>query len=332
MFIEILFKNRYLPKCRQIALAFVIGLATQYGMAQPYPSRPLRIIVTSSPGGGPDIATRQVANELVLQLGQQVVVDNRPGASGIIAYEMLARAMPDGYTLGYLATGLGSIPSAFSKLPFDSARDFQPIIQLASGGTILAVFPPLPIHSVKELIELARAKPGTLSFGSSGVGTTQHLAMELFKVMTATNLVHVSYKNIQQAHTDVIGGQIPIVCDSNPALLPHVRSGRVRAIAVTTLKRSSALPEVPTVDESGIPGFEITVWGGFSFPARTPLELVLRLNAEFNKALLSPSISKSITDRGSTPVGGTPERFAEHLKRETAKWAGVSKAAGIKPQ
>lgn len=315
-----------------MALALVIGVATQYVYAQPYPNRPLRIIVTSSPGGGPDIAARQVANELGLQLGQQVVVDNRPGASGIIGYEMLARATPDGYTLGYIGSGFGSIPSAFSKLPFDSARDFQPIILLASGGTILAVSPSLPIRSVKDLIELARAKPGTLSFGSSGVGTSQHLAMELFKVMTATNLVHVSYKNIQQAHTDVIGGQIPIVCDSNPALLPHVKSGRLRAIGVTTLKRSPALAEVPTVDESGIPGFEVTVWGGYSFPARTPRERVLRLNAEFNKALLSPPVSKSITDRGSIPVGGTPEQFAEHIKRETVKWAGVSKAAGIKAQ
>jgi tripartite-type tricarboxylate transporter receptor subunit TctC len=332
MDIKKLFKNIYLHDVGRAALLLLMGVAMQHAAAQPYPNRPLRMIVTSGPGGGPDIAARQVANELGLQLGQQVVVDNRPGASGIIGYETLARAMPDGYTLAYIATGFGSIPSAFSKLPFDSARDFQPIVQLASGGTILAVFPPLPIHSVKDLIELARAKPGTLSFGSSGVGTSQHLAMELFKVMTATNMVHVSYKNIQQAHTDVIGGQIPIVCDSSTALLPHVKSGRLRALGVTTLKRSSALPEVPTVDEAGVPGFEITLWGGFSFPARTPRDLVLRLNAEINKVLLSPSVSKSITDRGSILVGGTPEQFAEHLKRETAKWAGVIKAAGIKPQ
>lgn len=305
---------------------------TPHVAAQPYPIRPLRIIVASGTGSGPDTAARVTAHELGLQLGQQVVVDNRPGASGIIGYEMLARAVPDGYTLGYIGAAFGSIPSMFSKLPFDSARDFQPIIQFASGVSVLAVSPSLPIRSVKELIKLARAKPGTLSFGSAGVGTSPHLAMELLKVTTATNMIHVSYKNLQQAHTDVMSGQIHIVCDSSLALVPHVKSGRLRAIGVTTLKRSSALPEVPTLDEAGVAGYEMTLWGGLSFPARTPRERVLRLNAEINKALLSPSVSKTVTDLGSVPAGGTPEQFAELLRRETAKWAGVIKAAGLKPQ
>jgi tripartite-type tricarboxylate transporter receptor subunit TctC len=300
--------------------------------AHNYPTKPLRIIVPSASGGGPDISARQVASELSLQLGQQVVVDNRPGASGIIGYEMMARAAPDGYTFGFIGIPFVTNPSMYSKLPYDSTRDLQPIMLFASSANILAVSPSLPIRSVKELIEQARAKPGALSFGSAGNGSGQHLSMELLKVVTGINIVHVPYKGIQQAITDVIGGQIHIVCDNISSLLPHVRSGRMRALGVTTMKRSPVVPEAPTLDESGIPGFEITGANGYSFPARTPRELVLRLNAELNKALLSPSMLKAIADRGSAPIGGTPEQFAEHLRRETEKWAKVIKAAGIKPQ
>jgi tripartite-type tricarboxylate transporter receptor subunit TctC len=301
-------------------------------VAADYPIRPLRIIVPSASGGGPDIAARSLANELSLQLGQQVVVDNRPGASGIIGFEMLARAAPDAYTFGYIATNFTTTPSMFAKLPYESTRDFQPIIQFTSGANILAASPTLPIRSVKELIEQVRAKPGALSFGSGGNGSLQHISMELLKSVTGINILHVSYKGIQQAITDVIGGQIHLVCDTISSVLPHVRSGRVRALGVTSLKRSPVVPEVPTLDEAGIAGFEVTNWGGYALPARTPRDLVLRLNAELNKALMSPAVLKGIADRGATPIGGTPEQFAEHLKRETAKWAGVIKAAGIKPQ
>jgi tripartite-type tricarboxylate transporter receptor subunit TctC len=300
--------------------------------AEAYPNRPLRIIVPSASGGAPDIAARNLANELGSQLRQQVVVDNRPGASGIIGYEMIARAAPDGYTFGYIAFGFATNPSVYLKLPYDGARDLQPVILFASAAQILAVSPSLPIRSLKDLIDQARAKPGALSFGSSGNGTSQQLAMEMIKSKTDINMVHVAYKGIQQAITDVIGGQIQAVCDTTSSMLAHVRSGRLRALGITSLKRSPVLPELPTIDESGIAGFEMGNWGGYSVPARTPRDLVLRLNSELNKALLSPSVSKSIAERGSTPVGGTPEQFAEHLKRETAKWAAVIKAAGIKPQ
>ena len=215
---------------------------------------------------------------------------------------------------------------------YDSTRDFQPLILFGSSPQILAVTPSLPIRSVKELIEQARAKPGALSFGSSGVGSGQHLAMELLKIMTDTNMVHVSYKGIQQAITDVIGGQIHIVCDNISSMLPHVRSGRVRALAVATLKRAPLVPELPTIDEAGIAGYELTTWAGYALPARAPRDLVVRLNAEINKALSSPSVSKAMADRGAIPIGGTPAQFAEHLRRETVKLAGVIKAAGIKPQ
>jgi tripartite-type tricarboxylate transporter receptor subunit TctC len=313
------------------AIAAMLMIGRQPSAAD-FPIRPLRIIVPSASGGGPDISARQVANELSLQLRQQVVVDNRPGASGIIGYEMMARAAPDGYTFGFIGIPFATNPSMYSKLPYDSTRDLQPIMLFASSANILAVSPSLPIRSVKDLIEQARAKPGALSFGSAGNGSGQHLSMELLKVVTGINIVHVSYKGIQQAITDVIGGQIHIVCDNISSMLPHVRSGRMRALGVTSLKRSPVVPEAPTLDESGIPGFEITGGNGYSFPARTPRELVLRLNAELNKALLSPSVLKGLADRGSTPIGGTPEQFAEHLRKETEKWAKVIKAAGITPQ
>jgi tripartite-type tricarboxylate transporter receptor subunit TctC len=301
-------------------------------VAADYPNRPVRIIVATASGSGADIAARNLANELSSQLRQQVVVDNRPGASGIIGYEMVSRAAPDDYTVGYIAFGFATNPSVYLKLPYEGTRDLQPVILFASAAQILAVSPSLPIRSVKELINLARAKPGALSYGSTGNGTSQQLAMEMIKSKTEINLVHVAYKGIQQAITDVIGGQIHAVCDTTSSMLSHVRSGRLRALGITSLKRSPVLPDLPTIDEAGIPGFEMGNWGGYSVPSRTPRDLVLRLNAELNKALLSPSVSKSIAERGSTPIGGTPEQFAEHLKRETAKWAGVIKAAGIKPQ
>jgi tripartite-type tricarboxylate transporter receptor subunit TctC len=300
--------------------------------AAEYPNRPLRIIVPFASGSGADIAVRNLASELSLQVGQQVVADNRSGASGIIGYEMVARAAPDGYTFGYVTSSFATNPSLNLKLPYDSMRDFQPVILFTSSMNILTVTPSLSVRSTKELIELARSKPGALLFGSNGAGSPAHLSMEVLKSMTATNMVHVSYKGIQQAITDVISGQIQIVSDSIAALAPHVRSGRVRALGVTSLKRSPVMPEVPTLDEAGIPGFELTTWGGYAFPAHTPRDLVLRLNAELNKVLLSPTMLKSIAENGFTPIGGTPEHFAEHVRRETAKWAGVIKAAGIKAQ
>jgi tripartite-type tricarboxylate transporter receptor subunit TctC len=300
--------------------------------AQQYPVRPIRLIVASAPGGAPDISARNLVNELGPQLRQQVVVDNRPGAGGIIGYEMLARAAPDGYTIAYIGSNFATLPSLYSKLPYDSARDFQPVILYASNANLLAVTPSLPIRSVKELIELARAKPGALSYGSPGVGGSAHLAMELLKTMTGTNIVNVGYKGSQQAITDVISGQIQVICDVIAPILPHVKSRRVRALGVTTRVRFTLLPEVPTLDEAGIPGYEITNWGGYSFPARSPQDAVLRLNTEINKALSAPSVAKSIFERGSIAIGGTPEQFAEHIAKETVKWAKVVAAAGVLPQ
>jgi tripartite-type tricarboxylate transporter receptor subunit TctC len=261
-----------------------------------------------------------------------VVVDNRPGAAGIIGYEVLARAAPDGYTFGYMTFAFITNPSLFSKLPYDSVRDFQPVIFQSSATWLLTVTPSLPIRSVKDLTEHARANPGTLSYGSAGMGGGQHLVMELFKAQTGTNIVHVAYKGVQQAISDVISGEIHIVCDNIASIFPHVQSGRLRGLGVTTLKRSPVVPELPTIAEAGIPGYEAAFTPGYIVPARMPHEIVMRLNAEINKALQSPTIAEKFRANGATIVGGTPEQFAEHIRSETAKWSKVIRAAGITPQ
>ena len=298
--------------------------------AQSYPNRPVRIILASAPGGSPDTHGRLMASELTKQMGQQVVVENRPGASGLIGYELMAKAAPDGYTIGYATFLVATNPSMFSKLPYDMARDFQPVIHQVSALNVLTVTPALPVKSVQELIDHARSQPGKLSFGSSGNGTSMHLSMELFKQMTGTQLLHVPYKAIQQATTDAIGGQLQVVCDNMGSILPHVRAGRLRGLAVTSSRRSPAIPELPTVAEAGVPGFEIMPWSGYVVPARVPRDIVVRLNAEINKALVSPTITEKFAAMGSMPIGGTPEQFAEHVRKETAKWANVIKTAGIR--
>lgn len=318
-----------------LAAAMVLllpGIACSQAYPLSYPLRPLRLIVPSAPGGSPDINARELANELTKQMGQQVVVENRPGASGILGYEALARATPDGYTFAYISNFIATNPSLYSKLSYDFARDFQPVIFYFRGLNLLTVSPSLAVRSVKELIDHARANPGKLSFGSSGIGATPHLSMELFKSMTDTAIVHVPYKGTQQAVTDVIGGQIDILCDNMGSLLPLVRSGRLRGLAVTSLKRSAAIPELPTLDEAGLPGYELTGWSGMAVPAGVPRAIVVRLNAEINKAVLSPSVVKGMASRGGIGVGGTPEEFAEHVRKETERLGKLIKAVGIKPQ
>ena len=297
-----------------------------------YPARPIRLIVSSAPGGNPDINSRNLASELTKQLGQQVIVENRPGASGIIGLEALARATPDGYTIGYISNLVATNPSLYAKLPYDFFKDFQPLLHYLSGLNLLTVAPSMPVRSVKELIDHAKANPGKLTYGTSGIGASPHLSMELFKTMTTTNIVHVGYKGTQQAITDLIGGQIDIVCDNVGPLLPLVRSGRLRGLGVTALKRSPVLPDLPTFDEAGIPGYELTTWGGLAVPARVPRDIAQRLNAEINKALLSPPVSQALAAASLTPEGGTPERFTEHVRKETEKLGKLIKAIGIKPQ
>jgi len=299
---------------------------------QTYPSRPLRLIVPSAPGGSPDINGREMVQELSKQLGQQIVVENRPGASGILGLEALARATPDGYTFGITTNLVSTNPSLYAKLPYDFFRDFAPLIFYFRGVNVLTVSPVSPVRSVKELIDYARSHPGKLSFGSSGVGATPHLTMELFKSMTGTTMVHVPYKGTQQAVTDLLGGQIDILCDNLASLIPLVKAGRLRALAVTSLKRSAAVPELPTLDESGLPGYELTGWLGLAVPKGVPREIVVKLNAEINQALKSTLVTKGIASRGGTPMGGTPEEFSDHVRREMDKMSKLLKSLGIKPQ
>jgi tripartite-type tricarboxylate transporter receptor subunit TctC len=312
--------------------AAAVVLVPALASAQAYPSRPLRMIVPSAPGGSPDINARELANELTKQMGQQVVVENRPGASGILGYEALARATPDGHTFAYISNFIATNPTLYNKLSYDFFRDFQPVIFYFRGLNILTVSPALPVRSPKELIDLARANAGKLTFGSSGVGATPHLSMELFKTMTGTQIVHVPYKGTQQAVTDVIAGQIDILCDNMASLLPLVKANRIRALAVTSLKRSPAMPDLPTLDESGLPGYELTGWSGMAVPAGTARTTVMRLNAEINKALESAAVQKGMASRGGSGVGGTPEQFGEHVRKETERLGKLVKAIGIKPQ
>jgi tripartite-type tricarboxylate transporter receptor subunit TctC len=265
-------------------------------------------------------------------MGQQVVVENRPGASGILGYEVLARATPDGYTFAYISNFIATNPSLYSKLPYEFARDFSPVVFYFRGFNVLTVSPSLPMRSVRELIDYARANPAKLTFGSSGIGATPHLSMELFKTMTDTAITHVPYKGTQQAVTDLIGGRIDILCDNMASMLPHVQSGRVRALAITSLKRWAALPELPTLDEAGLPGYELSGWSGMAVPAGVPRAVVMRLNAEINKAVVSPAVTKGMAARGGIGVGGSPEEFAEHVRKETERLGKLIKSVGIKPQ
>lgn len=312
--------------------ALALLIIPRPGEAQAYPVRPIRFIVPSAAGGSPDINSRELANEMTKQMGQQVIVENRPGASGIIGYEILKLATPDGYTFGYISNFIATNPNLHAKLPYDFFRDFRPVIHYFVGLNVLTVSMALPVRSVKELIEHARAHPGKLKFGSSGIGATPHLSMELFRTMTGTTMIHVPYKGTQMAVTDLIGGQIDIQCDNLASMLPHVRAGRVRGLAVTSLKRSNAIPELPTIDEAGVPGFELTGWSGMAVPAGVSPEIITRLNTEINKALQSPTVLKGMGARGGTPVGGTPEQFGAHVRKETERIGKLVKAIGIKPQ
>jgi tripartite-type tricarboxylate transporter receptor subunit TctC len=315
-----------------LAVTAIALLLPERARSQDYPSRPIRLIVPSAPGGAPDITSRELANELTKQMGQQTFVDNRPGAGMIIGLEALKRAAPDGYTFGFVGITVATNPSLYAKLPYDFERDFRPVIFHARSFNVLTVSLSLPVRSVGQLIEHAHANPDRLKFGSQAIGASPHLSMELFKTMTHTAIVHVPYKGTQQAVTDVMGGQIEILCDNLSSMLPYVQSGRVRALAVTSLQRLAPIPELPTLHESGLPGYEISVWAGFVVPVGVSPKLVQRLNFEINKALASPAISNAIALRGAAAVGGTPEQFAEHVRNETEKFGKLIKAAGIRPQ
>jgi tripartite-type tricarboxylate transporter receptor subunit TctC len=319
---------------RGIAVAAALALvplAAAYGAAGDYPSRPIRFLVPSAPGGTPDVISRVIGAELTGQMGQSVVVDTRPGANGTIGMQLIAKSPADGYTIGYApVSALAINPAVRPNLPYDAEKDFAMVTQLVFGMHILTVTPSLPIRSVRELIDYAKANPGKLAYGSAGSGSSQHVGMEMFKLMTGTSMVHVPFKAIQQATTEVIAGRVQLTFDNLASMTPHVKAGRVRALGVTGLRRSPALPDLPTISEAGVPGFEVTTWSGVIVPAGVPKAIIARLNAEVNKALASSSAIEKLAGTGYELVGGTPEQFTAHVKKELVKWADVVKRSGAK--
>ena len=296
-----------------------------------FPERPLRYVLASAAGGGPDVAARIIMAELSRQTGQQVIVDNRPGASGIVGTEVIVRATADGYTMGHGNINTMAINrSIIPKLPYDIDRDVQAVVLMYGSPNLLAVTLSLPVKSVQELIDYARKNPAKLAFASTGNGSSVHVGMELFKLMTGTQMVHVPFKAATVALTDLTAGRVQVMADNINSIGPHVKAGRVRGLAVTSAKRVPAFSELPTVSEAGVPGFDVSAWAGVIVPARVPRSIVARLNTEINKALVAPAVADKLPELGLVVVGGTPEQFGAHIRKEAARWADVVKRAGVK--
>jgi tripartite-type tricarboxylate transporter receptor subunit TctC len=313
------------------ALGALFACIATVASAQGYPTRTIRLVVPFPAGGTTDILAREVAQKLTEVLGQAVVVDNRPGAAGNIGSDLVAKSAPDGYTLLMGTVGTHAInPSLYSKMPYDHVKDFAPVVLVAGVPNVLVVNPALPVNSVSDLIKLAKDKPGQINFASSGSGTSIHLSGELFKTMAGVDMTHVPYKGSSPALTDLIGGQVQIMFDNLPSALPQIKGGRLRAIAVTSLKRAPVLPDIPTINESGLPGFEASSWFGVLAPAGTPAAVVARINTEVNKWLQSADAREKLLGQGAEAAGGSPERFANHIRAESEKWAKVVKASGAK--
>ena len=300
-------------------------------LAQPYPAKPVRIVVPFAPGGGSDFIARFMAQRLTATLGQQVIVENKPGAGGLLGVEQGVKSAPDGYTLTLIASSYTVNPSIY-KLNFDPAGDIVPVIQLSQGPLLVVVNPALPVKSAKELIALGTAKPGAINFASSGQGSVIHLATEMFDSMAGIKMNHVPYKGTGPALTDTIAGQINVFFSSTANAMPHVKSGRLRALAVTTAKRIPALPEVPTIAESGVPGYEVILWHGLIGPKGLPRTVVDRINAEVTKTLKLKETAEQLQQDGVAPAGGTPEQFAAQIRKEIEIWRKVAATAGVKAE
>lgn len=316
----------------RISLSLLLAaLAPLSALAQGYPSRPIRIIVPATAGGLTDIIGRAMGQRLSEAVGQPVVIDNKAGANGIIGMEALAKAAPDGYTLGvgYSAT-LSINPGLYTKLPYDAAKDYAPITAAISLPLMIIAHPSVPAKSLSELIALGKSQPGKLAYGSAGIGATGHLSMELFKTLTGVDFTHVPYKGNAPAYADLLAGQVQLMFGDVPGSMAYVKAGRVRAFAITSEQRSALLPEVPTVREAGLSGFESTIVFGFIAPAGVPQDIIRRLNSEMVKVLREPAFVQQFADKAAEVVPTTPEGYAELIRRETAKWAQVIKASGAK--
>ena len=313
-----------------LALAAALLSAFTAAAADDWPSRPVKIIVPFAPGGSTDVVARILADKLQAELKQPFVVENRAGAGGNIGADVVAKSNPDGYTLLMGTTGVLAINNYLYKdMSFDPQRDFAPVSYTSLITNILVVNANVPAKTVQDLVALAKAKPGELAFASSGAGSSTHLSAELFKSMTGTNILHVPYKGSSQAITDVMAGQVTMLIDNAPSSLPFVQQGKLRALGVTSLKRMPALPDVPTIDESGVKGYESLSWSGIVAPAATPRPIIMKLNAAIEHVLAMPDVKKKFADLGVDPVGGPPENFARHIKAESEKWGRVVKAANI---
>jgi tripartite-type tricarboxylate transporter receptor subunit TctC len=319
-----------------LALSFVsvFGmLAAPFAAADDYPSRPITIIVPQPPGGGTDIISRIVGQQLSKQLGVTVVIENKAGAGTVVGTETAAKAQPDGYTLlAGLTANMAVNPSLFKRLPYDSLRDFTPAGMMAQFPFVIVVSKDFPAHSVKELIALAKAKPGQINFASAGNGSGQHLSAELFKLMTGTELVHVPYRGAAPAYTDVISGRTPVFFDNLAGALGQIKAGTVRALAVTGPERSPSLPDVPTVAEAGVPGYKNTVWFGLWAPKNTPPNIIDKLHAQIVQAVSAPAVKEQITKHAGVPMTTPLGEIEPMLKEDIAKWADVIKRANISVQ
>lgn len=311
--------------------AFLVSLSIASALhAERYPSRPIRFVVPGPAGGTTDILARAIGQKLSEALGQQVVIDNRPGASGIIGTDIVAKAQPDGYTMILVASSFVINPGIRKKLPYDTVKDLGPVTLVAMVPLVLVVNPALPAKAIKELIAYARSKPGGMNYGSGGSGTSSHLAAELFNVMADTQIVHVPYKGVATALPDLMAGRISVMYPNVPLVLPQINAGKLRALGVTTAQRVATLPDVPTISEAGLPGYEVSPPYGILVPARTPKEIVERLNREILKALHTSEIKERMSAEGAVLIGTSPQEYTAYIKTEIAKWAKVTQRAGAR--
>jgi tripartite-type tricarboxylate transporter receptor subunit TctC len=319
----------------RVALAFtatILACTTPLATAQNFPTKPIRILVGAPPGGSNDIFARAIGPRISPSLGQQIVVDNRPGANQLIAADLCAKAAPDGHTLYITTTSYAAGVAIAPKQPFDPVNDLTGVTKVGNGPMALVVHPSLPAKTAKDLVAIAKARPGQLNYTSSGVGSINHMAMEVFKNAAKVDLVHIPHKGMGPAVTDLMAGNVQVLIVSLPSVAAQMKSGRLRALAVTGTRRTSFAPELPTVAESGVPGYEATLWWGIFAPSKTPKPVIDRLNAEIHKAIATPDMKKVFTDFGAEPDPTTPEAFSAYVKSEIAKWTGVVKSAGIKAE
>lgn len=317
-----------------LLIAALLTIAAGDVLAQAYPTKFIKVFVPAPPGGGTDMMARIIGEKFTKSWGQQVVMDNRAGASGTIAAEMAARSAPDGYTLFFLYSGILTLnPYLIKELSYDPIKDFVPVAMFAQVPNILVVHPSVPVNSVKELIALSKAKPGKLNCATTGgLGSTNYMAMELFKTMTGVNWVHIPYKGGAQATVDLLGGQVQVMFNNLAELAPQIKAGKLRALAVATPKRIAVLPDLPTVAEAGVPGYEVQLSYGMVAPAGTPKEIITKLNTEIAKIQKMPDVLERLKTFGASPVENTPEQMGAYIKEEMAKWAKVTKEIGLKPQ